>query len=176
MKNKNLRGGLFMVAISCMMAGAAHAEDGLMVAAEVAADERGIVLNMVVSEEIEERNIVGNKITRLIDANSVVPGDLLVYVTTVSNRSQQLAENVAIVNPVPAHTTYLDGSAQGEGAMTSFSVDGAKNFDAVENLIVTDENGESRPATTQDYTHIRWLLSSLPANTEADVLFRTRLD
>ncbi|PHR26601.1 MAG: hypothetical protein COA38_14455, partial [Fluviicola sp.] len=100
--------------------------------------------------------MVGNKITRRVDANNVVPGDRLVYVTTVRNRSQQRVENVSIVNPVPAHTTYLEGSAQGDGTMITFSADGAKHFDTAENLTVADESGDSRAATTMDYTHTRW--------------------
>ncbi|MCF6324195.1 MAG: hypothetical protein L3J89_07725 [Gammaproteobacteria bacterium] len=175
MKNKKLFGTLFAAVFTCTIA-VAHADDGLKVTAEAAENEHGIALSMTVSEEVEEVNMVGNKIIRLVDADSIVPGDRLVYVTTVKNRSQQSAENVAIVNPVPEHTTYLEGSAQGDSATVTFSVDGAKNFDSEKNLTVTDENGDRRAATTTDYTHIRWVLNSLPAKAEADVLFRARLN
>lgn len=175
MEKRGLLRAAFVIAISCMVS-VAYADDGLKVEAEVTEDERGIALNMVVFEEIEERNIVGNKITRQVDTSSVLPGDRLVYVTTVSNHSQQLAENVAIVNPVPEHTTYLEGSAKGDGAAVTFSVDGTKHFDVAGNLTVTGVNGDSRPATTKDYTHIRWLLSSLPSKAEVEVLFRVQLD
>jgi len=175
MEHKKLFGTLFAAVLTCTIA-VVHADSSLKATAKAAESEHGIALSMAVSEEIEEVNMVGNKITRLVDANSVVPGDRLVYVTTVKNRSQQSAENVSIINPVPAHTTYLEGSAQGDRATVTFSIDDAKHFDSAKNLTVTDENGDSRPAITTDYTHIRWVLNSLPAKTEADVLFRARLN
>jgi len=175
MENKNLLSSVLVIVIGLMM-GTTHADEGLKVKAEMAEDERGIVLSMAVSEEIEETNMVGNKITRLVEASSVVPGDRLVYTTTVSNRSKELAENVAVVNPIPENTTYLEGSAQGNNAVVTFSVDGGKTFDLPQNLTVTDANGDSRTAIATDYTHIRWVMSSLSARTESDVVFHAQLD
>jgi len=175
MNNKNLFSAFFGVVIGCMMVGV-HADDGVKVSATMAEDERGIALNMVVYEEVEETNMAGNKITRRVDASNVVPGDRLVYVTTVNNRGKELAENVAIVTPIPEHTTYLEGSTQGEDAVITFSVDGGKRFDIPENLTVTDENGERRAAIAKDYTHIRWVLSSLPPKAEGNVIFRAQLN
>ena len=163
------------IVISCMV-GAVYADDGVKVTAEVAQDERGIELKMMVSEEQVVVDAAGNKITKLVDTSSVVPGDRLVYTTTVRNRSNALAENVAIVNPIPEHTTYLEGSAQGDGSLVTFSVDGGKRFDLAEKLTVTDENGDSRTAIAKDYTHIRWVLSKLPPKAEGDVIFRAQLD
>lgn len=175
MGNKSVFKAFVMTAISCMV-GAAHADVGLKVTAETVADEQGVVISMVVYEEVEEINMVGNKITRQVDAGSVIPGDRLLYITTVKNRSQQLAENVAIVNPIPEHTTYLAASAQGNGSIVTFSVDGGKGFDTAANLTITDENGASHPALTTDYTHIRWVISSLPSKAEEEMIFRARLD
>jgi len=107
MKNKSILKIFFVIVVSCI-ANFLHADDGFKVTTETAADEQSVVIKMVVYEEIEETNRVGNKITRRVDVSSVVPGDNLVYVTTVSNRSQQVVENVAIVNPVPEHTTYIE--------------------------------------------------------------------
>ncbi len=175
MEKKSLFSAFFAMVIACMVVGV-HADDGVKVSAAMAEDERGIALNMVVYEEVEETNMVGNKITRLIDASSVVPGDRLVYVTTVSNHGKELAENVAIVNPIPEHTTYLEGSAEEKDASVSFSVDGGKHFDLPANLTVTDANDKPRAATTKDYTHIRWILNSLPPKAEGKVMFRAQLD
>ncbi len=174
MDKKSLFSAFFVIVIGCMVA-VVHADD-VKVNAAMAQDERGIALNMAVYEEVEEINMMGNKITRRVDATSVVPGDRLVYVTTVSNRGKELAENVAIVNPIPQHTTYLEGSAEGKDAVVAFSVDGGKTFDLPENLMVRDANNKPRTATSKDYTHIRWILSSLPSKTEGVVMFRARLN
>jgi hypothetical protein len=68
---------------------------------------------------------------------------------------------------------YVADSAVGPGAEVSYSIDGGKSFERAENLRVTGADGQSRPATAADYTHIRWhLKNTLKANSVAFVRFR----
>jgi hypothetical protein len=86
----------------------------------------------------------------------------VLYTVAYTNKTGKPAEKFAITNPVPKHTRYKDGSAAGEGADITFSVDDGKTFATPDKLTVTikDKSGKDivRPATAADYTHIRWLL------------------
>lgn len=118
------------------------------------------LVNTVAKEvEVVEQ---GRKVKKLVPPTQVVPGDEVVYTLTYTNKGVQPAERVAIDNPVPTHTRYVDGSASGEGSAVTFSVDGGKSFAAPSALTVREKNNAGaevvRPATAKDYTHIRWQL------------------
>lgn len=104
----------------------------------------------------------GVKVKKLTPPDKMLPGDEVVYTVTYNNKTGKLAENVTVVNPVPKHTRYVDGSAAGEGATITFSVDGGKTYATPDKLIVTikDKSGKdiTRPAAASDYSHIRWVL------------------
>lgn len=109
--------------------------------------------------EVEEK---GAKVKKLVPPVKMVPGDDVIYTVTYTNKAKAPADSVVITNPVPQHTRYKDGSAAGEGANIVFSVDGGKTFATPDKLTVTikDKSGKdiTRPATAQEYTHIRWAL------------------
>jgi hypothetical protein len=87
------------------------------------------------------------------------------------------AQGLRIVAALPAGTRYVAGSATGPGALVSYSVDGGASFAAPEALVVPDESGDAppRPATADDYTHIRWDLPGRHApGTGGLVSFRVR--
>lgn len=104
----------------------------------------------------------GVKVKKSAPAAKIFPGDEVIYTVTYHNKSGKPAEKVSIVNPVPKHTRYRDGSAAGDNADIAFSVDGGKTFSTPEKLTVTikDKSGKDiqRPAGGGDYTHIRWVL------------------
>jgi hypothetical protein len=52
---------------------------------------------------------------------------------------------------------YVDGSAFGPGSNIEFSVDGGRTF-ANSNELTVMEDGETRPARAEDFTHIRWVM------------------
>lgn len=102
-------------------------------------------------------NAAGEKETRLITAERVVPGETVFYTITFSNISDEVADNVVITNPLAKDLVYVDGSATGEGMDIQFSADDGKVFAAAAELTVTVD-GETRPAKAEDFTHVRWVM------------------
>ena len=118
----------------------------------------------------------GERRSELVPAESVVPGESVVYTITFENVSAESAENITITNPVPQHLTYVQGSAFGPGAVIEFSVDGGNEYGAPEALFVADNDG-FRPASVEDYTHIRWVLQDdLAAGAQGVARFRAQLN
>ncbi len=104
----------------------------------------------------------GVKVKKTGPPVKIVPGDEVVYTVTYANKTGKPADRVVVTNPVPQHTRYKDGTAAGNGTDIAFSVDGGKTFATPDKLTVTaaDKSGKAivRPATAQDYTHIRWVI------------------
>ena len=135
-------------------------------------------LNVTTLVQMEEVSVDddGERQTRLIPADTVVPGDVVIYTTTVENISDQGAQNVVVTNPVPEHLSYVAGSAFSPGMVIEFSVDGGATYAAAEELTV-DEDGQSRAATANDFTHIRFVMQGeLAAGAQGIARFRARLD
>jgi uncharacterized repeat protein (TIGR01451 family) len=119
----------------------------------------------------------GVKVRKTGPPEKIVPGDEVIYTVTYTNKTGKPAENVSVTNPVPTHTRYRDGSAAGEGATITYSVDGGKTFATPDKLTVAikDKSGKdiARPAAAADYTHIRWLLKqSVAPGQSGTVRFR----
>jgi uncharacterized repeat protein (TIGR01451 family) len=124
--------------------------------------------------EVEARSVKGgHESVKLVAADRVVPGDRVIYTLEVRNTGAVTLEAPSVVHPIPEHMRYVADSAVGPGAEVSYSVDGGKSFDRAENLKVAGADGQPRPATAADYTHIRWhLKNSLKSNSVAFVRFR----
>jgi len=74
---------------------------------------------------------------------------------------------------IEEHMRYVADSAVGAGAQVSYSIDGGRSFARPEELFVTGADAERRPATADDYTHIRWQLKHiLKGNSVAFARFR----
>lgn len=134
-------------------------------------------LNITTVAQTEEVTIGddGDRQTRLVPADTVVPGDVVIYTTTVENISDEAADNIVVTNPVPEHLSYIAGSAFGPGMVIEFSVDGGVSFASAEALTV-DEDGESRAATAEDFTHIRFVMQdNLAAGAQAIASYQARL-
>ena len=136
-----------------------------------------VELKTTVEKQIQRILPSGKIETVFAPANTVVPGDTVAYTIEARNISnEQDAKRVVITDPIPVHTRYVDGSAEGEGARILFSVDGGMRFDAPDALQVRGEDGSVRPASAQDYTHIRWVFrDSLAPSEERAVRFLAQL-
>ena len=100
----------------------------------------------------------------------------MIFVNTAVNNGSVTTDNVAVSNPVPEHTAYVDGSASGAGVVISFSVDGGKSYDQPDKLKVKGADGKLRTASSADYTHIRWQLNkSLPPQGTIAVEYRVKV-
>jgi uncharacterized repeat protein (TIGR01451 family) len=137
--------------------------------------ESDIDLNMVAQKEIVTIDVQGKKMVTLMEPTTVIPGDVIVYTTHYHNKGKMSAEKVAITNPIPKDTAYVDGSGVVDNAILSYSVDGGKSFDVPEKLTITESNGRKRPATADNYSHIRWTLKSIAPDTRGSVSFHARV-
>jgi uncharacterized repeat protein (TIGR01451 family) len=138
--------------------------------------ESAIELRTSAQIEVEVVTEDGGKEIQRIEAAKVIPGDEVIYTIHYANKGRQPAGNIVITDPIPEHMLYQDGSASGEGAMVTFSVDDGKTFDVADNLTVTGEDGSQRPAGPSDYTHIKWMLEGeLEPEMAGFVTFRAEL-
>lgn len=121
----------------------------------------------------------GRQIVRTLPADSVDPGQTLVYTLRYRNDGAEAASNVVIEDPVPAGTAYLPGTAYGEGAEITFSIDGGQSFKKpallTYEVTLSDGRTERRAASPQTYTHVRWLLPLVPPGGQGEVGFKVRL-
>src|SRR6478735_11007773 len=122
--------------------------------AAAAAQERPIKLQ---SEVKLVRQAQQGEAPQLVEPEGVVPGDTLVFTTSYRNEGASAVSDFVIVNPVPSDLILTDEAA----AATEVSVDGGQHWEQLANLKVVKDDGEERPATTADITHMRWVFSSV---------------
>jgi uncharacterized repeat protein (TIGR01451 family) len=96
--------------------------------------------------------------SKVVPMDRALPGTELVYTITYHNVGKQPAEDVVVSDPIPEHTLYMPGSAEGADMDISFSIDGGKTWGKPEALKVKNADGTSSDAQPKDYTHIRWVL------------------
>lgn len=135
-----------------------------------------VELELVAQRQMEVTDSKGNTTLKLVTPKPVVPGDTVVYTIRYHNDATTPAENVVISNPVPKNTTYIGGSATGTDSGITYSIDGGKNFDLPDKLFITGTNGKKHTATAKDYTHIRWLIKSLPPKARGEVTFHVKVN
>jgi len=147
-------------------------------AAAVWAQQKGIIeLNAVAEMEKEVINAQGDKERIRVPVSRAVPGDEVIYTIHYTNTGQDPAENVIIIDPIPEHMIYTQGSVSGVDTVIVFSVDKGETYDFPEKLTVTGTDGNVRSARASDYTHIKWILrKSLMPGEKGQVSFRTRLE
>jgi len=122
-------------------------------------------------EQLTEQD--GTVKTRLVPVATALPGDEVVYTVMFKNVGRERAENIQITNPIPAEMRYLDGSAFGPGTEIHYSADGGISYGRPEQVLVPDSEGEQRLAAAQDYTHIRWHVTTpLDAGAQGFARFR----
>ncbi|MDJ0757775.1 MAG: hypothetical protein QNJ19_00165 [Woeseiaceae bacterium] len=147
----------------------------LLLASGIAMSQGTLEVQTTVQKEAVTTNEDGERIKELIPAETVVPGERVVYTITFRNTGEEPADDVIITNPISEELTYVQGSAFGPGMELQFSVDG-QSFGAAEDLTV-EEDGETRTATPEDYTHIRWVMQSdLSAGAQGTVRFSAQLN
>ncbi len=141
--------------------------------------EKGLLeLRSVAEVEIERVNNKGEKERIRVDAAGakVTPGDEVIFTTYYSNIGDKPAEGVTITSPIPEDMLYIDFSAEGEGAIIKFSVDGGKNFDFASKLKVKDSQGKMRRAGPSDYSDISWTVDrEIGPDKRGNVSFRAKV-
>ena len=146
----------------------------LLLASGIAWSQGTLEVQTTVQKEAVMTNEDGEQVKELVPAETVVPGERVIYTITFRNTGEDPADDVVITNPISEELTYVLGSAFGPGMDLQFSVDG-QSFAAADELTVI-EDGETRPATPEDYTHIRWVMQSdLSAGAQGTVRFSALL-
>ncbi len=146
-------------------------------AGQAFAGGKGMTLKIMVEQEVTVTNEKGEKETRRVAANKIVPGDEVIYTIHYLNSSSAPAKGVFITIPVAEHTRYRNESARGADTEITFSVDGGKHFAAPDHLAVPVGNGRQRPATAADYTHIKWKFNApVPPGASGAVSYRAVLE
>lgn len=131
----------------------------------------------LVSKTEKEVAVVANgkKEVKRIATAKVLPGDTVIFTNHYANKLAKPADAAVITNPVPKNVAYVDGSAFGEGAAITFSIDNGKTFDTPGKLFKT-EKGKKRNAGTAEYTDIRWTFpTAIPPGKEGDVGYKGRI-
>jgi uncharacterized repeat protein (TIGR01451 family) len=113
-------------------------------------------LKTIAEKEIRVLKPNGEAEVRRVPAGKVIPGDEVIYTIEAKNLTDTPVENVVITDPVPEHTAYVAGTANGSETTVTFSIDGGQRYDVPENLVVTQPDGTQRSALPSEYTHIRW--------------------
>ena len=101
--------------------------------------------------------MTGKEVTELVEPNTIVPGDRLIFGTDYNNGSDEAVDNFVVTNPLPPAVRL----APDADTTLIVSVDGGKTFGTLSQLSVLAEDGGSRPADQADVTHVRWTLPSV---------------
>lgn len=93
---------------------------------------------------------------------SVTPGDVLRYTVEGFNDGDKVAQNLTLNQPIPDKMMYVIGSADGNGAITTYSIDKGQTFVANPTIEETLADGTVKqvPAPAEMYTHVRFEFNS----------------
>lgn len=134
-----------------------------------------IEINISAEKEITV-NENGKDVIKRVAAEDADPQSILFYTLNYANSGDETAQNVAIVDPIPENTVYIAGSATGAGTEITFSIDNGKSYKKPSLLTYEVKNPdgttEKNSASPEQYTHIRWLVESIPSGEKGEVSFQ----
>ena len=137
-----------------------------------------ITLSMTSDKEVVEMKD-GNKVVTRVPAKEVEPGQVLIFTLKYSNKGDENATNVVVDNPIPNETVYVVGSASGVGSDITFSINNGKDFKKPTLLTyeVKGPDGKKikKKASPEQYTNVRWVISTVPPGKDGEVSFKTRV-
>jgi uncharacterized repeat protein (TIGR01451 family) len=126
-----------------------------------------------------EKEVIVNEVKKKVPADTINPGDVIFYTLSYVNSGDNAATNAVLDDPIPKGTTYVDGSAFGNEAEISFSVDKGKTFKKPSLLTyevkMPDGKIEKKTISPEEYTNIRWTLSVVPAHGSGEVGFQVHV-
>lgn len=134
-----------------------------------------LTASQTVEREVVIKNNDGSETIKREKAETVVPGESIVYSINYYNDRDKAAENVVLVMPIPAELTFTEGSADVDGAETTFSADGGKTFAVRESVIVSLEDNSTRVADAADITHVKWIVASITPDQSGSLSFKGKL-
>lgn len=123
-----------------------------------------------------ETEVTVNNVTKRVAVEKISSGDVVVYTINYVNTGDEPATNANMDDPIPKGTVYIPGSAIGDNADITFSIDGGKTFKKPSLLTyeIKLPNGkmEKKVASPEKYTDIRWTIKMIPARGSGNVSFK----
>ena len=138
-----------------------------------------IVVTMEAKKEITIVHEDGTKEVKIVPAETISPGEVIIYEVKYENRGNESANDVVIDNPVPSGTAYIPESASGQNSDLSFSIDGGKSYKkpSLLSYTITNQDGtsEKRLATPERYTNIRWKIKEIAKGENGKINYSVRV-
>jgi uncharacterized repeat protein (TIGR01451 family) len=108
------------------------------------------------------------------------PGDVVRYTLSFRNAVGRPIQGVVLSNPIAAGTRFIAGSANSTraDARLEYSSDGGQTFSPKPSVeAVEDGRRVQRPATPDEYTHVRWTIDgAIAPDATVTTQFEVRLD
>ena len=138
-----------------------------------------LMLTLSAQKEVTVPGEDGKPKTEWQEVQSTSPGDELKYTIRYENKGEAEARDAKIVDPVPQNTSYISGTAEGESAEITFSLDG-KTFGPPPLLKYRVKQADGTEveyvATPEMYTHIQWKLNkAVPPGGTGSVSFKVKV-
>lgn len=128
-----------------------------------------------VYKEVAMPNDSGPPVLTRIPAETVTPGDTVVYALDFTNDQAQEVTNIVLTMPVPSDIDYIEASASEDGAEVTYSADNGESFASRDEVMIA-ENDEMRSAKAAEITHIRWRVTDVIEPGESgELVFKGRL-
>lgn len=124
-----------------------------------AAPVSALTASQIVEKEIVVINDDGSETTRRTPAETVVPGERIVYTLNFTNDKSEAASDLVLTMPVPDAVKFIEGSADNKTSIVTYSADGGQSFAPRQSLTVQTDDGQWAPAGAEDVTHVRWLVA-----------------
>jgi uncharacterized repeat protein (TIGR01451 family) len=126
-----------------------------------------------------ETEVTVNNVTKRVAADKINSGDVMIYTINYVNTGNEAATNAVLDDPIPNGTVYINGSAFGDNADITFSIDGGKTFKKPSLLTyeIKLPNGkmEKKVASPEEYTSIRWTIKTISAGGKGQVGFKVKV-
>jgi uncharacterized repeat protein (TIGR01451 family) len=123
------------------------------------------------------QKVVKKKKTKWVKASKVIPGSVVLYVNSLKNKGKEAAQKLTVVNNIPEHMHYMQGSAKCKNKCDiTYSVDGGKTFNKPKKLFIKDKKTrKQRRAKASEYTTIKWVVAKLKSGKKTTVKYKARL-
>ena len=134
-----------------------------LLALALASPVSALTASQSIQKEVITTQADGTETVSYESADTVVPGERVVYTVNFENNRDEAETNLVLTMPVPAEVNYVEGSASEAAGQLTFSADGGASFAGRNALKVENVSGDRVDASAKDITHIRWLIAG-PVN------------